>query len=133
MPGPEINPGHLPPECEALRIEVRAFLAEAMVDIPVTKRCRNWSGADPAFSREMGKRGWIGMTWPQRYGDRNVGHRLGQKRPNFSAQRLAFGWQVAGVNFWAGHGVGSSRQRLVWRRFCGRSRQPTIRASAQPA
>ena len=68
MPGPDINPGHLPPECEALRTEVRAFLAEALVDVPATRRCRNWSGADPAFSREMGHRGWIGMTWPQRYG-----------------------------------------------------------------
>ncbi len=68
MPSLHIDPGQLPPECEALRADVRAFLAEALADIPVTKRCRNWSGADPAFSREMGKRGWIGMTWPKRYG-----------------------------------------------------------------
>lgn len=63
-----IAPGALPPGCEALRAEVRAFLAEAMADIPAAKRCRNWSGADPAFSRKLGERGWIGMTWPKRYG-----------------------------------------------------------------
>ncbi len=63
-----IDPGALPPECEALRQEVRAFLAEAMVDVPRYKRNRNWSGADPAFSRKLGERGWLGMTWPKRYG-----------------------------------------------------------------
>ncbi len=68
MSGLHIDPGTLPPECETLRREVRAFLAEALVGIPASRRCRNWSGADPAFSREMGRRGWIGMTWPKRYG-----------------------------------------------------------------
>lgn len=63
-----IEPGTLPPACEALRTEVRAFLAEAMQDVPADKRNRNWSGASLAFSRAMGARGWIGMTWPRRYG-----------------------------------------------------------------
>ncbi len=68
MQGLTIEPGTLPPECEALRAEVRAFLAEALAHIPPAQRCRNWSGADPAFSRRMAERGWIGMTWPRRYG-----------------------------------------------------------------
>ena len=68
MQGLTINPGALPPECERLRAEVRAFLAQAMTEIPKAKRTRNWSGASPEFSRQMGARGWIGMTWPQRYG-----------------------------------------------------------------
>ena len=68
MHGLLIEPGVLPPECEALRAEVRAFLAEALVDVPVVRRNRNWSGADPAFTRKMAARGWIGMTWPRRYG-----------------------------------------------------------------
>ena len=63
-----IAPCTLPPECEALRIEVRAFLAEALADYPVAKLVRNWSGRDPEFSKKMGARGWIGMTWPKRYG-----------------------------------------------------------------
>lgn len=68
MQGLTIAPGSLPPECEALRTEVRAFLAETMPAIPPLRRCRNWSGADAEFSRKLGERGWIGMTWPKRYG-----------------------------------------------------------------
>ena len=68
MQGLTIEPGSLPPECDALRAEVRAFLAEAMPQIPPLRRCRNWSGVDAEFSRKLGARGWIGMTWPKRYG-----------------------------------------------------------------
>ena len=68
MQGLLIDPGALPPECEALRAEVRDFLATAMQDVPRAKRNRNWSGASPEFSRLMGQRGWIGMTWPKAYG-----------------------------------------------------------------
>jgi acyl-CoA dehydrogenase len=64
----QLEPATLPPACEALRAEVRVFLAEAMQDVPPAKRNRNWSGASPAFSRALGARGWIGMTWPKRYG-----------------------------------------------------------------
>src|SRR5262245_57519602 len=63
-----ISPGLLPPECDALRAEVRAFLADAMADVPVARRVRNWSGSNPEFSRKIAARGWIGMTWPRRYG-----------------------------------------------------------------
>ena len=47
---------------------MRDFLAEAMADIPPARRNRNWSGASPEFSRKLGERGWIGMTWPRQYG-----------------------------------------------------------------
>jgi acyl-CoA dehydrogenase len=60
--------GALPPACEALRTEVRAFLAEHMADVPLARRVRNWAGSDPDFTRAMAARGWIGMTWPKRYG-----------------------------------------------------------------
>ena len=63
-----ITPGELPPECEALRAEVREFIAENLGDYPVSKRVRNWSGNDPEFSRKMAERGWIGMTWPKIFG-----------------------------------------------------------------
>lgn len=68
MHGLTIDPGALPPQAEALRAEVRAFLAAEMRYIPSSKRCRNWSGGDPAFSRKLGERGWLGMTWPRAYG-----------------------------------------------------------------
>ncbi len=63
-----IDPCTLPPGCDALRAEVRAFLAETLHNYPATLRVRNWSGNNPEFSAKLGARGWIGMTWPQRYG-----------------------------------------------------------------
>jgi len=58
----------LPPEAEALRREVREFVA-------AEKRAGLWQRGgdfathyDPAFSRRLGARGWLGMTWPKRYG-----------------------------------------------------------------
>lgn len=62
------EPCDLPPEAEALRQEVRDFLAETLPDYPAVKRAESWSGFDPAFSRKLGARGWIGMTWPTEYG-----------------------------------------------------------------
>jgi len=58
----------LPPEAESLREEVRAFLREALPDFPSTGRMMSWMGFDAAFTRALGERGWIGMTWPQAYG-----------------------------------------------------------------
>ena len=54
--------------CEALRQEVRAFLAETLRDRAPRDRAHSWAGYDAAFSRALGARGWIGMTWPRRYG-----------------------------------------------------------------
>jgi len=56
------------PEGEALRLEVRAFLAEHLPARAITVGVGSWGGYDPEFSRKMGARGWIGMTWPERYG-----------------------------------------------------------------
>ena len=53
---------------EALRADVRAFLAAELADVPATKRMESWSGFDPEFSRKLGARGWIGMTFPTQYG-----------------------------------------------------------------
>ena len=53
---------------ETLRREVRDFLAAELQDRPASARAESWSGNDPAFSRKMGARGWIGMTWPKQYG-----------------------------------------------------------------
>jgi len=68
MQGLRISPGLLPPECEVLRAEVRAFLADTMANVPVAKRVRNWAGSNPEFTHKLAARGWIGMTWPKRYG-----------------------------------------------------------------
>ena len=58
----------IPPEDEALRAPVRAFLAEAMHKLPAHLRAKSWAGYDTAFSRELGRRGWLGITLPQEYG-----------------------------------------------------------------
>src|SRR5688500_20359762 len=58
----------LPPEAESLRKEVREFLRETM-DGPVPmQREKTWGGFDREFSKKVGARGWIGMTWPKKYG-----------------------------------------------------------------
>jgi acyl-CoA dehydrogenase len=54
--------------CETLRAEVRTFLAESMKDRTPRQRAENWTGFDADFSRQLGQRGWLGMTWPKRYG-----------------------------------------------------------------
>ena len=56
------------PDTDALRAEVRAFLATELATRPASARIKSWSGFDAAFSRKLGERGWIGMTWPRKYG-----------------------------------------------------------------
>lgn len=58
----------LPGETEGLREEIRAFLAEELKHVPKVTRAQTWSGSDTEFSRKMGAKGWIGMTWPKKYG-----------------------------------------------------------------
>ncbi len=72
MRGFSFTPYDLPPETEALRGDVRAFLRETLGDISSARRAQSWSGFNPEFSRALGARGWIGMTWPKPYG----GHEL---------------------------------------------------------
>ena len=64
------DPIRLPPECVALRKEVRAFLAEEAAS--GTLNANIGGGIDGAFSaefsRKVGAKGWIGMTWPKKYG-----------------------------------------------------------------
>ena len=52
----------------ALRREVRAFLAEHADLMSPRDRARSWIGFNRDFSREIGRRGWIGMTLPKPYG-----------------------------------------------------------------
>lgn len=55
------------PEQVKLRESAAAFLAaEAGSFVPA---CDNWmTGHDRAFSKKMAARGWIGLTWPTRFG-----------------------------------------------------------------
>ena len=69
IPKLEFPPFHLPDEAEALRGEVRSFLKETLPKIKKTEdRFSSWNTPSPEFSRELGKKGWIGITWPKQYG-----------------------------------------------------------------
>ncbi|HXW27574.1 MAG TPA: acyl-CoA dehydrogenase family protein [Xanthobacteraceae bacterium] len=61
----------LPPECEALRREVRAFIAdEVAAGTFDPAHVGHGEGQSLEFSRKVGAKGWIGMTWPKKYGGR---------------------------------------------------------------
>ncbi len=58
----------MPPGTDALRAEVRAFIAESLTAEgwrPDSDFGSDWSAS---FSRALGAQGWIGMCWPRRYG-----------------------------------------------------------------
>ncbi|MDN5933714.1 MAG: acyl-CoA dehydrogenase family protein [Pseudonocardia sp.] len=62
-------PTSLPPRAAALRGEVREFLAEERAAGAWEPRADVWlSGWDERFTRELGRRGWLGMTIPVEYG-----------------------------------------------------------------
>ena len=63
-----LNLTKIPAEDEALRTEVRTFLSEAVREMPAHVRARSWGGYDAQFSRELGRRGWLGITLPKEYG-----------------------------------------------------------------
>lgn len=64
----EFNPLQIPAELAPFRQQVRDFLGEAKQQWSGWKVGHSWTGFDRDFSREVGKRGWIGMTWPKQYG-----------------------------------------------------------------
>ena len=47
--------------------EVRAFLARNLAAWRAGKPSSK-NGRNPAFSKKMAEQGWIGMTWPKKYG-----------------------------------------------------------------
>lgn len=80
-----------PAEAPALRAELRAFLAEEGRDWSPMVRAYSWMGFDRDFSREVGRRGWIGMTWPAAYGG---GERTAMERYVVLEEMLAVGAPV---------------------------------------
>jgi alkylation response protein AidB-like acyl-CoA dehydrogenase len=92
MPGLRFDLRDTPPEAPALRAELRAFLAEAGRDWSPRVRAYSWMGFDREFSREVGKRGWIGMTWPKTYGG---GERTALERYVVLEEMLAVGAPVS--------------------------------------
>jgi len=64
----QFTPYDLSAEALSLRGDVRAFLADALAGKPAVERAQSWSGGSREFSLKLGARGWIGMTWPKKYG-----------------------------------------------------------------
>ncbi|MGQ7937536.1 acyl-CoA dehydrogenase family protein [Paraburkholderia sp. D1E] len=58
----------LPPEAEAFRNEVKAFLRENMPATAADIRARTWMGFNAGFSRRLAERGWVGLTLPDECG-----------------------------------------------------------------
>jgi acyl-CoA dehydrogenase len=64
-----LSPVAFPDRLIELRHEVRAFLREEIAEGRITPHCDQWlAGWDPAFSRRLGERGWLGMAFPTEYG-----------------------------------------------------------------
>ncbi|HSN41887.1 MAG TPA: acyl-CoA dehydrogenase family protein [Burkholderiales bacterium] len=59
----------LPPAALRLRGEVRAFLKAELAAGAFTPHLGH-TEFNAQFTRRLGERGWIGMTWPKRYGGR---------------------------------------------------------------
>lgn len=62
------EPAAIPHAAEALRKEVRAFIASQMPSLSADRRARSWMGFDADFSRKLAQQGWVGLTLPRAYG-----------------------------------------------------------------
>lgn len=62
------EPHDVPAELAPLRAEVRAFVAEFSPRWTGWETGHSWVRFDRDFSREVARRGWIGMVWPKEYG-----------------------------------------------------------------
>ena len=60
--------GELPLEAQKTREEIRDFLNRELGDRSASKRALSWGGFDREFSRKLGAAGFIGLTWPKKYG-----------------------------------------------------------------
>jgi acyl-CoA dehydrogenase len=58
----------LTPEAEALRQDVRAFVAEERSSGRLPPPHRVGLGFDKEMTRRIAQKGWIGLTWPKQYG-----------------------------------------------------------------
>lgn len=104
---PEI-PAPARAEIHAERERVRAFLAEALDQGRFEPQCDSWLGGfSSEFSRELGARGWIGMTWPTRYGGRERSYLV---RQAVIEELLAAGAPVA-AHWFADRQIGPSLLR----------------------
>src|SRR3954467_11099784 len=88
---------------ERVREEVRAFLAEELAAGSFSTHVDTWlSGVDPAFSKKLGDRGWLGMTWPKQY----LGHERSAMERYAGTEEL-----LAGAEAVAAHWIADRQSR----------------------
>jgi alkylation response protein AidB-like acyl-CoA dehydrogenase len=63
-----VTPFEPPSDLGALRADVRDFLRRELTPGDGLGRLNCWAVPDAKFSRALGAAGYIGMTWPKRYG-----------------------------------------------------------------
>lgn len=63
-----LNPDDIPANVLEIRKEVRDFLARERAAGSYKRTAPGWDRYDPDFSRKIGQQGWIGITWPKKYG-----------------------------------------------------------------
>lgn len=60
---------HFTEEQHQFRLSIRKFLKKELEKGTFQTKCDSWlSGCDPEFSKIIGAQGWIGLTWPRKYG-----------------------------------------------------------------
>jgi len=67
------DPIELPPEARELRQEVRVFLQQE-IKAGTFSPDGGKGSFSREFSRKVGAKGWIGMTWPKKYGGHERSH-----------------------------------------------------------
>ena len=110
-----------PPEAEALRAEVRAFLTERPPDTWSHDAMDGGYGTGAYsfdFLAALGARGWIGLTWPRRFG--------GAERPMIDQLALMEELALAGAPFGPLAGCDQWAQSLI------REGNPTLQADLLP-
>ena len=80
-------------EQEKFRLEIRSFLQKELEKGTFNTKCDSWlSGCNPSFSKLIGEQGWIGLTWPKKYGGQE---RSSIERYILTEEFLAIGAPVA--------------------------------------
>ena len=118
------EPVRLPAAAEALRLEVREFLAAERASGAFTPSRNSWNSFDPGFSRKCGERGYIGMRWPKQYG----GHERSALERYVVTEEMLAGGAPVGAHWIAdrqsghqilGHGSERARRELLPRIAAG--------------
>jgi alkylation response protein AidB-like acyl-CoA dehydrogenase len=86
------TPIDVAPEAGPTRTEIRALIGDAVSHLSTSERARSWSARDEEFSRTLGARGWIGITWPREFGGEEAGHLV---RYRIAEELIAAGAPVA--------------------------------------